>query len=256
MTVPILVTGGTGNIGSHVIPYLRSAGRDVRILSRHRGTDAAGIRHVEADLASGAGVAQALAGVSTMLHLAGGPKGDDVATAKLVTLARTAGVEHLILISVVGAGRMPIGYFRMKAAAERAVEQSGIGWTTLRAAQLHDFVLPVVRGLSKLPVAPVPRSVRLEPVDVDAVAARLAELTLAPPAGLVADIAGPEVLEVADLVAIYNAAQGRTRRMLRFPLPGATGRAYRDGANLAEGDNALRAGRSWQEYLARLSVTA
>jgi uncharacterized protein YbjT (DUF2867 family) len=34
MTSPILVTGGTGTLGRHVVQRLRKAGRDVRVLSQ------------------------------------------------------------------------------------------------------------------------------------------------------------------------------------------------------------------------------
>ena len=55
---------------------------------------------------------------------------------------------------------MPMGYFRAKAAAERTIEDSGVPWTVVRAAQLHDFVLPMVKSLARLPLTPVPRGLR------------------------------------------------------------------------------------------------
>ena len=129
MTAPVLVTGGTGTIGSRVVPLLRAAGRNVRILSRHPRPDESGIEHVEGDTVAGDGLQPALKGVNTVLHLAGGPKGDDIAARNLADAARSAGIGHLILISVVGADRMPIRYFRAKAAAERAIAESGVPWT-------------------------------------------------------------------------------------------------------------------------------
>jgi uncharacterized protein YbjT (DUF2867 family) len=258
MNAPILVTGGTGTIGRRVVPLLTGAGYDVRVLSRHPGTDAPGIRHVEADTLTGRGLAAALDGTETVLHLAGGAKGDDVAARTLGAAARAAGVRHLVLISVIGADRMPIGYFRRKAAAERAIAESGVPWTVLRAAQLHDFVLPVVRSMARMPVLPVPRGLRFEPVDRDEVAARLAELTLDRPAGRVPDLAGPEVLDIRQLAAAYAAAQGRggrTRPALPIRLPGAVGRAYRAGDNLA-GPGAQRGRGTWAHFLdGRLAAT-
>src|SRR5687767_6999751 len=100
MNAPILVTGGTGTIGSHVVPILREAGQDVRILSRHPRDDEAGIEHVEGDTIAGRGLAAALDGVDVVLHLAGGAKGDDIAAKHLADAAEAAGVRHLILISV------------------------------------------------------------------------------------------------------------------------------------------------------------
>lgn len=247
MSTPILVTGGTGNIGRHTVALLRAAGREVRILSRHSRPAEPGIDYVDGDTVKGIGLDEALVGIETVLHLAGGAKGDDVAAQNLVAAARRAGARHLVLISVVGAGRMPIGYFRMKAAAEHAFEESEIGYTVLRVAQLHDFALPMVKVLSKLRIAP--RGLRFESVGVDEVAARLAELALGAPMGRVDDLAGPDVREIADMTRAYDMASGRGRRLLPIRIPGAVGRAYRAGDNLS-GDAAARGRQSWEEFLA------
>lgn len=249
MNAPLLVTGGTGNIGRRVVPLLREAGLDVRVLTRHPQPSEPGIQHVAGDTVAGHGLAAALDGVDVVLHLAGGAKGDDVAAQNLAGAAREAGVRHLVLISVVGADRMPIGYFRAKAEAERLIAASGVPWTVLRAAQLHDFVLPVARGMARMPLLPVPGGLRFEPVDGDEVAARLAELALGAPAGRVADLAGPEVLGVRELVAAFAGVTGdRLRRGLPIRLPGGVGRAYRAGENLA-GADAQRGSRTWREFL-------
>ena len=254
MNSPLLVTGGTGTIGSRVVPILREAGRDVRILSRHPGVNEPGIEHVEGDTVAGRGLADALDGVDVVLHLAGGAKGDDVAARKLASAAKDARVQHLILISVIGADRMPIGYFRAKAAAERTFAESGVPWTVLRSAQLHDLALPIVRGMAKLPLLPVPGGLRFEPVHVDEVAARLAELALGAPAGRVADIAGPQVLTIRELADEYvDATGGRRRWSLPVRIPGAVGRAYRAGENLA-GEQVQRGERTWSEFVQQLAV--
>src|SRR4051794_2265760 len=136
MSSTILVTGGTGLLGSQVVPLLRQAGQRVRILSRHERQPVDGVEHMAVDLLTTNGIDHALNGVRTVLHLAGGPKGDDISTRNLVRVAQRAGtVEHLILISVIGADAVPIGYFARKAEAERIVATSGIPYTILRAAQ-------------------------------------------------------------------------------------------------------------------------
>ncbi|WP_431278182.1 SDR family oxidoreductase [Leifsonia poae] len=254
MNTPILVTGGTGTIGRRVVPLLRAAGREVRILSRHPQPDAPGVQHVAGDTVAGTGLAEALDGVGTVLHLAGGAKGDDVSARNVAAAANAAGSTHLLLISVVGADRMPIGYFRAKAAAEQAVAESGVPWTVLRAAQLHEFVLPIARGLARLPLMVVPGGLRFEPVHGDEVAARLADLTLGAPAGRVSDIAGPDVLDVAELVTAYTAFHGKRRPRVPVRLPGAVGRAYRAGDNLADA-SALRGQRGWPEFLAEQAAS-
>ncbi|POX53876.1 SDR family oxidoreductase [Streptomyces sp. Ru72] len=248
-TAPVLVTGGTGTLGRHVVPLLRKAGREARVLSRHAHDPAEGIEYVSCDLRTDEGLDAAVAGTETVLHLAGGPKGDDEATRNLVRAAQEAGVRHLVYISVIGADRVPLAWLRSKLEAERAIAGAGIAWTTLRAAQFHDLALLMAEKMTKLPVIPVPGGLRMQPVDVGEVAARLVELTLGEPAGLVPDLAGPAVYDLADLLRTYLTARGKHRPMLPVRMPGKAGRAYRSGANLAL-DGAERGTRTWEEFLA------
>ncbi|MDX6361856.1 MAG: hypothetical protein QOC85_859 [Streptomyces sp.] len=247
-TSPILVTGGTGNLGRHVVPLLRAAGCQVRVLSRKGGTQADGIEHVAVDLLQGEGLEAALAEVETVLHLAGGTKGDDKVTQNLVRAARQAGVKHLVYISVIGADTMPIGWFRTQLAAERAVTESGIPWTMLRAAQFHDIVLMMAEKMTRMPVIPVPGGLQFQPVDSREVAARLVELTLEGPAGLVPDLTGPKVYPMGDLLRSYLGARGKRRPLMPVRMPGKAGKAYRAGENLAlTGTDTGH--RTWEEFL-------
>ncbi|MFJ3510129.1 SDR family oxidoreductase [Streptomyces luteogriseus] len=249
MTSPILVTGGTGTLGAHVVPLLRASGHEVRILTRHARPAADGVDHVTGDLLKDEGVEAAVEGVETVLHLAGGPKGDDQATRALVRAASGAGVRHLVHISVVGADRVPLAWMRAKLESERAVADSGIPWTVLRAAQFHDLALTMVEKMAKLPVFPVPGGMRLQPVDSREVAARLVELTLGTPSGPVPDLAGPHAYDLAALARPYLRLTGRRRPMLPVRIPGKAGRAYRAGANLAPA-GAEAGKRTWEEFLA------
>ena len=253
----VLVTGGTGTLGRLVVPRLREAGRTVRVLSRHRREPTEGIELVTGDLASGEGIDAAVTGAGVVVHCAGSPKGDEDKARHLVEAATRAGARHLVYISVVGADRVPVvgaidramfGYFGSKLAAERVVADSGLPWTTLRATQFHQSYLKVARQLARLPVVPVAAGFRFQPVDAGEVAARLAELALGPPAGLVPDLAGPRVYPMADLVRGYLRASGRRRPILPLPLPGKAAHAIRSGANLAP-DRAV-GHLTWEEFLA------
>ncbi|MER6217399.1 MULTISPECIES: SDR family oxidoreductase [unclassified Streptomyces] len=246
---PLLVTGGTGTLGSLVVPLLREAGVPVRVLSRTARPAADGVTPVRGDLLKDEGLDAALDGVETVLHLAGGPKGDDVAARNLVRAARAARVRHLVLVSVIGADTVPLAWFKAKLEAERAVSGSGLPWTTLRAAQFHELALTVAEKLAKLPVVPVPGGVRWQPVDSREVAARLVELALGRPAGLVADLAGPTVHTLGDLSRDYLRARGKRRLMLPVRMPGKAGRAYRAGENLSL-DGAMTGERTWEAFLA------
>jgi uncharacterized protein YbjT (DUF2867 family) len=257
MTSPILVTGGTGTLGRHVVRRLRDAGRNVRVLSRRSHESGDGIEFMTGDLATGEGIEPAVDGVETIVHLAGSPKGDEDKVRNLVRAASRAGAPHLVYISVVGAERIPVvsgidravfGYFASKRAAEKVVEDSGLPWTTLRATQFHDLILTVAQQLAKLPVAPVPAGFRFQPVDTGEVAARLVELTLGEPSGLVPDMGGPRVYGAAELLRSYLRASKRRRLIVPVWLPGKAARAFRAGANLAP-EQAV-GHRTWEEFLA------
>jgi uncharacterized protein YbjT (DUF2867 family) len=80
------------------------------------------------------------------------------------------------------------------------------------------------------------------------VATRLVELALGRPAGLVPDLGGPRVYELAELVRGYLRARSRHRPILPVRVPGTAARAFRAGANLAP-DRAV-GHRTWEEFLA------
>jgi uncharacterized protein YbjT (DUF2867 family) len=257
MTSPILVTGGTGTLGRLVVPRLRDLGREVRVLSRHGHEDADGIEHVTGDLAAGEGIDAAVAGAEVIVHLAGTSKGDELKARHLVRAAARAEARHLVYISVVGADRIPVvggidramfGYFASKLAAERAVADSGLPWTTLRATQFHDLTLMTVRQLARLPVIPVPAGFRFQPIDPAEVAARLVELALGGPAGLVPDMGGPRVYGMDELVRGYLRARHAQRPILPVRVPGRAARALRAGVNLTP-DRAVGR-RTWEDFLA------
>jgi uncharacterized protein YbjT (DUF2867 family) len=253
----ILVTGGTGTLGRLVVARLLAAGRPVRVLSRSRHAGADGATFATGDLDTGDGIEAAVRGAGVIVHCAGASKGDEVKARTLVTAASAAGARHLVHISVVGADRIPVvsrtdramfGYFEAKLAAERVIEGSGIPWTTLRATQFHDLMLTTAGQMAKLPVMPVPSGFRFQPVEAEEVAARLVELALGPPAGLVPELAGPRVYAMAELMRGYAAARGKRRAIMPVRVPGGAAAAVRAGANLAPGRAV--GSRTWEEFLA------
>jgi uncharacterized protein YbjT (DUF2867 family) len=258
MPPTILVTGGTGTLGRLVVRRLRGAGCDVRVLSRRGHAAEDSIEFVTGDLDTGKGIEAAVEGAEIIVHCAGSPKGDED---KARTLVRAASSQprppYVVYISVVGADRIPtvsrvdramFGYFGSKREAERIVADSGLPWTTLRATQFHDLILTVARQLAKLPVVPLPVGFRFQPVEADEVAARLVELALGEPAGLVPDMGGPRAYAAAELLRGYLRATKRRRPIVPVWLPGKAARAFRAGANLAPEQSVGH--RSWEEFLA------
>ncbi|MEU6868533.1 NAD(P)H-binding protein [Streptomyces sp. NPDC046876] len=230
-TTTILVTGGTGNLGGLVVTRLRAAGHDVRVLSR-RSPD-----H-PVDLRDGSGLDAAMAGAEVVVHCASSPRGgDDVAARHLIEAARRAGtVKNIVYISIVGVDVVPLGYYTVKHRVEQMLLESGLGVTILRTTQFHDLVAGVVDQVAKVPAplpVPVPKGVRVQPIDVAEVADRMAELAVPAAAGRVADMGGPEVHGLADLARAHLAATGRRRRVVEIPLAGRAYAAFRRGGHLA-----------------------
>jgi uncharacterized protein YbjT (DUF2867 family) len=258
MTSPILVTGGTGTLGRLVVRRLGDAGYKVRVLSRRSHKSGDGTEFMTGDLATGEGIEPAVDGAETIVHLAGSARGDEDKTRNLVraTSSQTR-LPHLVYISVVGAQRIPIdsrvdramfGYFASKLAAEKVIEDSGLPWTTLRPTQFYDLILMVAKQMTKLPVIPLPAGFCFQPVEADDVAARLVELTLGEPAGLVPDMGGPRVYGAAELLRGYLRATKQRQLIVPVWLPGKAAREFRAGANLAF-EQAVGQ-RTWEEFLA------
>ena len=243
----VLVTGGTGSLGSRVVDRLRSAGREVRALSRsgRPGT-------VRGDLLTGEGMEEAVSGVDTIVHCASSPtrthRTDVEGTERLLRAAHRAGVSHFVFISIVGVDRNPyFPYYGAKLEVERMVERSPVPWTILRATQFHEFVLMQIRFLDRLPVLLVPRGFLLQPIDIGEVAGRLTDLALAEPAGRAADIGGPEVGTFAGFARTYRKAAGRRKRIVGVPVPGKIARALRDGAQVTPDHKYGKV--PWEEFL-------
>jgi uncharacterized protein YbjT (DUF2867 family) len=222
----ILVTGGTGVLGRPTVELLREAGHDVRVLSRKPGSEYLG------DVTTGSGLAEALTGVDTVLHLATSASSKDVVQARNVVKASTAAaVRHLVYISIVGVDQIPYFYYRAKLASERMIEASGIPFTILRATQFHSFIALIIHLQRRLPVI-LAVDIPDQPIAVEEVAARLVELVEAGPSGRVADIGGPEQLTLRVAIATWQQAAGTHKRVWMLHIPGKTIRAFKAGRHM------------------------
>lgn len=244
----VLVTGGTGTLGTQVVLRLVERGCRVRVLSRKPPAGAAAVEFVAGDLVAGQGLDRAVAGVDVVVHCASASRGDVEATRNLVRAAAGRSPRpHLVFISIVGVDGVRFGYFRTKLAAERVVVESDVPWSLLRATQFYDFILGGARSMTRFPIVPVPGGFRCQAVDVGEVAARLVDIALGPPAGRVPDIGGPEVSTWADMIRQFLRATRRRRVVVPLPLPGM--RAIRSGGLLLSEPGA-GTGRTWEEFLA------
>ncbi len=122
----ILVTGATGNVGAPLVDELRRAGAAVRPASRRPSAPDG----VAFDFRDRATWGPAFDGVEVMFLI----RPPDVADAKAdlmpaVEYGRSAGLRHVVLLSVQGAGRVPV---LPHARAEKWLRGSGLDWTFVR----------------------------------------------------------------------------------------------------------------------------
>jgi uncharacterized protein YbjT (DUF2867 family) len=127
----ITVVGATGNVGGPLVRTLAERGADVTAVSR--GEPAAGVRHVRADLAAPETLRPAFDGAEAVFLIVPGA-GDGIDARALAGRARAAGVRKMVLLSSQAVATRPgsASYAPMRA-LERAIEESGLAWTFLRA---------------------------------------------------------------------------------------------------------------------------
>lgn len=241
----IAVAGGTGTVGRHVVAVAKERGHHVVSLSRAEGVD----------LVNGRGLAQALAGLDTVIDVSGiqtisTKQAVDFytnATQNLLAAEQEAGVRHHVALSIVGIDGATSGLYAGKLVQEDEVRHGGVPWTLLRSTQFHEFVPLTVKIGTVGPLVAVPKMVT-RPVAAREVAEALVDAAEAGPQGRINDLGGPRTEELADLVRTYLAKTGERKKVLEAVLPGRMGKAMRSGA-LIPAPGAAVGRQTFQQWL-------
>jgi uncharacterized protein YbjT (DUF2867 family) len=230
----VLVTGGTGTLGRHVVMRLRHSGHRARIFSRQpRGH----VDAVQGDLKTGAGLVKAVTGMDAIVHAATGARDSLTArrtdvggTRRLLKVAHDAGVRHIVFVSIVGIDGVAYPYYRTKLAAEGEVKKDQVPWSILRATQFHDLMELFLRGFSRVPgMTMIPFQWQFQPVDAREVASRVVEVVLGEPGGMLEDFGGPEVRDFKSIADSWLAARKQGRRLVNFAMPFRFSRQFAEG---------------------------
>jgi uncharacterized protein YbjT (DUF2867 family) len=209
------------------------------------------VEWAQVDLEGSDGLAEALARVDGVIHAASHVSKRQVdvdGTGRLLEEAQRAGVEQFVYISIVGIDQIDFGYYKNKLAAERLIQASGLPWTILRATQFHSFADQILRALTWLPLAFIPKNWGFQSIAEADVADQLLAAVQGGPVGRLPDIGGPEVLSADEMARTWLAIQGKRRAIIHLPVPGGLSAGFRRGLNTVP-DN--RVGKiSWDQWLA------
>ncbi len=249
----LLILGGSGFLGHHLLPKLSKAGHRMTVLTRNREShrELALIPNVtlrNADVHDKDTLVKFMQGQDGVINLVGilneggGDSFDKVhvaLTEKLIDACRQAGVTRLVQMSALKAGQGLSKYLKSRGRAEEAIRNSGLDWTLLQASVIfgRDGGLTKRFGdlLKLMPVLPLPRPhSRMAPVYADDVAEAIVRvLQRESSIGKTLELYGPETLELIEIVRKIAATLHKRRWVIG--MPDAIGRIQASVAGLIPG---------------------
>jgi NADH dehydrogenase len=236
--VKILVTGGTGFVGSRIVHALRTEGRDVRALVRRpeRGAHLAslGVELATGDVTDPASLAAATDGCTHVVHLVailtGRPQDFDrvmtQGTRNVIAAAKGAGVERFVLMSALGttaSTKDVVPYFGAKFAMEQDTVASGLEYTIFRPSFIFGRGGALATFMKQVRYSPVVTVIgsgqqRIQPIWLDDVAEHFARALETPAAtNKTFEIGGPDIVTWDELYRTIAKVLGKRRALAHIP---------------------------------------
>jgi uncharacterized protein YbjT (DUF2867 family) len=249
----IVVIGGSGLIGSKLVPKLRAAGHEAVAASPKSGVNTV----------TGEGLAEALQGASVVVDVSNAPSWEDAAvmsffetsTRNLLRQEGAAGIRHHVALSVVGSERMlESGYFRAKIAQEDLIKGSSVPYSIVRATQFFEFVKGIADFSTQGNHVRLPSAV-IQPLSADDVASAVTRIALGPPVKGTVEVGGPEKFRLDELVRRALAAWKDPREVVTDPHAGYYGITVSEGT-LVPGDDAQLAETRFDTWLTQPAAKA
>lgn len=236
----ILVTGGSGFVGGHVVHELRGRGLSVRCLVRDPRKEsklaAWGCELVQGDMTDSASLRRAVEGVDTVVHLVAIRQGREEqfqrimvgGTRELLAAAKDEGTRRFVHMSALGTSEQTkdlVPYYRAKWEQEQLVGASGVEHVIFRpsfAFGSDGGILPTFTKLARLaPVTPIIGHglQRIQPIWVDDVAKYFADaVDRDDVGGRTFELGGPDVVSWNDFWARLKAVRGMKRPSVHVPV--------------------------------------
>jgi len=236
--VRILVTGGTGFVGSRIVHALRTEGRDVRALVRRPEGSAhlasLGVELATGDVTDAASLAAAADGCTHLIHLVAILKGkpDDFdrvmtrGTRNVIAAAKGAGIERFVLMSALGTTATTkdvVPYFGAKFAMEQDTVASGLEYTIFRPSFVFGRGGALATFMKQVRYSPVVTVIgsgkrRVQPIWIDDVAEHFARALDTPAAAnKTFEIGGPDIVTWDELYRTIAKVLGKRRALAHIP---------------------------------------
>ena len=232
---PILVLGGTGHYGRHIVRSLSAKGQPVRVLSRNvsnaRQVLGEKAEIVEGDITSRPSVVEALQGVSRIVISVSAFSPNLMRKLKLIEQdsvlmvleeAEKVGVSRLVFISIYDirvdlAREFNLESAEVKLAVELALAASGLNWTVLGAPPSMEIFFAMIRGDTMVvPGGGPPALPTISPVDVGEIAAQT--VLRDDLGGRRIRLAGPEPISFPEAAARISRATGKAIQFRTIPM--------------------------------------
>jgi NADH dehydrogenase len=239
----IVILGGTGFVGSHLVPRLHADGHTIVVLSRNREqhrelTVLPRARVVTCDVYDSDALRRQLAGADVCINLVGilNERGSDGSgfrkahvelTGIALAASEAAGVARYVQMSALRAGEGESFYLKTRGEAEARVKASRLAWTIFRPSVIFgpgDGLFFRFASLLRIaPVLPLARAnAKFAPVYIGDVAEAFARAIAHPQtAGHVYELFGPRTIALGELVRWTAHLIGKRRWII--PLPDALG---------------------------------
>jgi len=235
----LVVLGGTGFVGSHLVPRLHADGHRIVVLSRNREQNRElgvlpRVMVENADVHDVDVLTRQLAGADAVINLVGilNERGTDGSgfrkahvelTDSLIAACKAAHVPRLLQMSALRAGEGASHYLRTRAEAEARVHASRLAWTIFRPSVIFGpgdgLFMRFAALLRMTPVLPIARAgARFQPVHVGDVAEAFARaLAHRHTIGHTYELVGPRVIMLREIVRWTAQLIGKKRWIIGLP---------------------------------------
>jgi uncharacterized protein YbjT (DUF2867 family) len=249
----IVVIGGSGLIGSKLVPKLREQGHEAIAASPNSGIN----------IVTGEGLAEVLKGASVVVDVSNAPSWEDAAvmnffetsTRNLLSHEATAGMRHHVALSVVGTDRLSdSGYFRAKIVQEKLIKSGTIPYTIVQATQFFEFLKRLADISFDGKKVRLPDTL-FQPMAADDVATALGRIAVGQPINGTVEIGGPEAFRIDELVRRRLTSLNDSREVIADPNAKYFGAKLNEGP-LVPGKNARLGATRFETWLTQSAAKA